>query len=144
MKIRKGFVSNSSSSSFIIDAENTTDALEKILNGLQRYYENNSFYKNREEPIKNYIKYHTNKNNSICIPWVVNYPTIIHKLNDDRIRIDTCNNIYWEEYLDIENYEDDDENRLREEDVEINFDNYEMIKINFNKGPRKVKILKDL
>jgi len=96
MKIRKGFVSNSSSSSFILDLNsdnpifNTTYDIAKYMIGCRDGYENNNILLNKLEKAikKNIITKESNLYFRSC-----NYDTyIVREYNYNKIYIATCNN----------------------------------------------------
>lgn len=107
MKIRNGFVSNSSSSSFIITADKVN---EYGLNTVKVAIE---FLKEQRESLKEYIKIkevHNRYRNAF--KWLeknketkenppisfnsCNYETFIWKRTDGCIQINTCNNVNWD------------------------------------------------
>jgi len=107
MKIRNGFVSNSSSASFIIDDDKMTTArVAKIMakdirndwleDGLDE--ENIQFL---NEFMNNVNKLVDSYDDPIIFTFTTNYETFIIKI-DDTIYIDTCNNIHWESFDDID------------------------------------------
>jgi len=99
MKIRQGFVSNSSSSSFILGCETTAEALGEILDALElegELWTSPDVQKAREflEQVGKGF------NEPIIYPYTINYETLIYP-EGRYIRVDTCNNHDWTEYLDI-------------------------------------------
>lgn len=98
MKTRQGFVSNSSSSSFMVQGPTTTAQV-----GLLMMYE---IVSDRmefpdstvEDEIKAALKWlseNTQFNDPIVIPWSINYETFIWNDGAD-VKVDTCNNHSWD------------------------------------------------
>lgn len=105
MKIRNGFISNSSSSSFICNRENTTSFYANLmLHHLLRYEKdwNDEFSKNRIRQIREAIKW-TEHNSQwdlpLSFPYSINYETYIWK-QGGAVNIATCNNNRFSEILD--------------------------------------------
>jgi len=91
MKNRQGFVSNSSSSSFIV-----TNAEKKTIDILKSMYETlQEEWNSEDEGLIKIGKFIESKasdfDEPICIPFTCNYETFIFR-NGDNILIDTCNN----------------------------------------------------
>jgi len=104
MKIRNGFVSNSSSSSFMIRLndkyKNVLDIAEDMIKDRFDAWRN---YDDRDEdhPLET-LTYDNikrlRKNGNVNIPIFfksTNYDTYIMKLTDNYVFVDTCNNIIW-------------------------------------------------
>lgn len=101
MKIRTGFVSNSSSSSFVVDAKSTMEVFKKMIPLVKKDYgeDGNSVwdeYHGRD--VDRFIKAHDdNFNAGIIIPFTCNYETFIFPSVKGKCYVETCNNHPWEE-----------------------------------------------
>jgi hypothetical protein len=104
MKIRNGFVSNSSSSSFIVRFDekypNTLAIAESMIkNRFDEWREDNDeTYNPREEEIYKNIK-RLKKSEQKNMPMFfhsTNYDTYIKAITDKFAFVDTCNNIHWD------------------------------------------------
>lgn len=94
MKIRSGFVSNSSSSSFIVGAPGedvTTAAVAEAM--LMVIAEDYGDHENNDAALK-WARAHPKFDSPILIPWTCNYETYIWK-NANGVCIDTCHNHDW-------------------------------------------------
>ena len=106
MKIRHGFVSNSSSSSFITDFSSVKDCLTYMLDNHMQELDNKDRYdKERIKSIKLMIKNFkdlSKKNKSEDCPVAFhscNFDTFIKKIeidNKEYVYVATCNNVNWE------------------------------------------------
>lgn len=113
MKIRSGFVSNSSSSSFIVSNFNrlqTTAQVALLMLDLvaQDYLTFDDISKVPDD-ISNALKWLTDNidyDKPITFPWSINETTFIWK-NDNGVCVDTCNNHHWSEIIDYEYVGDD-------------------------------------
>ncbi len=105
MKIRNGFVSNSSSSSFLIKlGENYPDVLAVATSMIKDRFDdwksedNSSFYDDgREASVYKDIE-RLRKHGNVNMPIFfrsTNYDTFITPLTDNYVFVDTCNNIQW-------------------------------------------------
>ena len=114
MKVRQGFVSNSSSTSFVIKEESIKTTAECALQML-KIVKDDYFDEDRESIIEGIRKYSNGKilmaikwlqNNikydgNIYFPWSINYKTYIWK-NNNGIFVDTCNNHYWHNHFAVD------------------------------------------
>lgn len=112
MKTRIGFVSNSSSSSFIIQYVDTTaeaaiSMLEFLINEWETEYKSDkqvvARIKDAEKAVT-WLKDNTSYDGPIHIPWTCNYDTYIAKVQINGeyvIAVETSNNHIWNESLDI-------------------------------------------
>lgn len=119
MKIQNGFISNSLSSSFIIDTKKTTiQTAQRIINyiipELSQYWTKkqlNDVY-NIQKSLENLVHFDI----PTKVPWSINYETYIWRdKKSKKIYIDTCNNHCWEDLFGVEieyikNYEKFEEN----------------------------------
>jgi hypothetical protein len=115
MKIRNGFVSNSSSSSFIVNAKSSMEVFLKMIGVVYdeyKEYENGAWWKkHHEENVMRFIENHADKfNEGIIIPFTCNFETYIFPAKDGKCYVETCNNHPWESvFPDI--FEDETEGR---------------------------------
>jgi|LSQX01.2.fsa_nt_gb hypothetical protein len=96
MKRKLDFITNSSSTSFIISDHNDTRTVAKKMLDII-FDEWKSLDYNDEEFIKkmyNRVK-KLSKNENIMIPFSCNYETFIFKTEAGNIFVDTCNNHSW-------------------------------------------------
>ncbi len=106
MKIREGFVSNSSSSSFIVlEPKLTTTARVALmmLSVVMEEYEGEGWLdgelEDEMEKAIDFLSSNTDYDQPICFPWGINYETFIRR-TDEGIFVDTCNNHPWWDYFD--------------------------------------------
>lgn len=102
MKIRSGFVSNSSSSSFIVTGESS---MTIALAMMSKVYEEWKPHKQLAAAIK-YAKAHRKFDGNIHFPWSCNYETWIRKSGRGDYEIHTCNNHNWDELNIVGSLED--------------------------------------
>lgn len=126
MKIRSGFVSNSSSSSFIVNTSDTgklaLDMLKIQINEWKGYIENarnDRFNTERREHLRILEKYmkrlekyiEDNQGKPIFIHFPsCNYDTYIMPTEDGRCYVATCNNTDWEDAINSSNSIDVEDN----------------------------------
>ena len=98
MKIRSGFVSNSSSSSFVV----YTDCSMNVLKGMIHDYEVDcegdlEWIQESLNKIHQYILDHPDENKGYVLPFTCNYETFIFPCIDGKtVQVYTCNNHFWE------------------------------------------------
>ena len=116
MKIKSDFVTNSSSSSFIVNYKNTKITAKKMTDII---FEDWKYF---SEPVSEEFKNKIHKtieklkdDENILIPFSTNYETFIFRNDDGRIYVDTCQNHDWENELDIiEHFNPDDYDEEKE------------------------------
>ena len=124
MKIRNGFVSNSSSSSFVISAKSTMKVFNKMIPLIKKEYDDD------KESVAAWQKYHAKKvdvfkkshdetfNGGIIIPFTCNFETFIFPVKDGECYVESCNNHPWEEIF-PDMFEDDSDYRHYSDDETI-------------------------
>lgn len=113
MRIKHDFVTNSSSTSYILNYKKPIDAAKKMLD---IFFENwkegpRSTPHPHEIIVKKWLKNNPNFDGNIIIPWTCNYETFVYGgdwidvARGRSIRADTCRNEDWEDGgLMIKNY----------------------------------------
>jgi len=106
MKVRNGFVSNSSSSSFIVHGVSSTMEVFKLMIPLVKEdycsYEDGkrAWKKTHGEKVKAFKKSRGEDfNGGILIPFTCNYETFIYPVKDGKCYVETCNNHPWQDVL---------------------------------------------
>lgn len=133
MKIRSGFVSNSSSSSFIVSGDKKTiNVLDDMLDIWMGEPINRSDKDYKR--IKKWINKNKDFDNNLLLPYTCNYETFIYKV-DGEIYIDTCNNheFYEIDYFQFIDEDDDDYGHLSYKDDTVKFLDVGDMKLKTNK-----------
>lgn len=105
MKKKLDFITNSSSTAFMVKAKNTGTVLKKMwdiyLKDLKEYWPDNELSEQQLEADKWINENYKTFNNNVIIPWTCNYETLIfHNDNSDiskkgYIEVNTCTNTNW-------------------------------------------------
>lgn len=93
MKIRNGFVSNSSSSSFIVLANSSINVYRRMIRILERESNYHWCISDYEDDLMR--KKPDDFNMGIYMPYTCNYETYIFPAKDGKCVVHTCNNHYW-------------------------------------------------
>lgn len=127
MKVRHGFVSNSSSSSFVIECDNSWNAVNAMFavyraemeewdDSESKYHKKPGDYVSRLDKIQDIIDLHKGENINYTMPFTCNYGTFIYAcIERTGVVVDTCNNHDWSE-LKLETYRHDDGLYLSDEE----------------------------
>jgi hypothetical protein len=127
MKIRQGFVSNSSSSSFIVMAENSMEVFRAMTKIVKREYNEEWrgsdsegwFETHWADHIKEFESSHNKYfNGGIILPFTCNYETYIFPSVDGKCLVETCNNHEWDD-LKIVGWEGDSYNHADDDITEF-------------------------
>lgn len=118
MKIRNGFVSNSSSSSFVVKAKSSMEAYYKMLKAYNED-QNASWGCDGRSDDKFINTHNIDFNGGIFIPYTCNYETYIYPSDNGECHVETCNNHDWSDI--ILRYVDEDGEYKYWEDVTTPF-----------------------
>jgi hypothetical protein len=119
MKIRSGFISNSSSCSFTVDAKSSMEVYKKMIPLLKKNYcmydDDDMWEKYHARHVKTFEETHDDDfNGGIIIPFTCNFETYIFPVKNGKCYVETCNNHPWEEvFSGKDNYLEDDINDYR-------------------------------
>lgn len=129
MKVRNGFVSNSSSSSFLVRANSTVEIAINMMNHWVKQFNEDSdnwedFCLYNKNKFDIHIKEITDRNAPLLMPWTCNYETYIYHLKDNLYMVDTCNNhSFWNAEINIIKSGDSAYDLLEDDDYsDVNID----------------------
>lgn len=108
MKVRTGFVSNSSSLSFIVSdpqIKTTAECAFIMLEYLIGKYDGRPVAKELGEA-RDWVEDNLEYNMPIVLPWTCNYETWIWS-NHNGVCVDTCNNHNWWDMIEYDNMHED-------------------------------------
>ena len=120
MKYKPEFISNCSTSSFVVSNASPDMVAIDMLKGILKIYEEEetgrdsldfSEAKTSINKAIDFLMESGEKYTAIFFPWGINYDNYLQEIGPFRTKVNTCNNINWDEYLTISEWlgeEDDD------------------------------------